>query len=146
MTSGAQIRIGATYSDELLGEMVAVHTRRWNLKGQPGNFADTRRAEFIRGLLRDSAIPAQVSTLVCDDVLLAYRISFLWNSTLAAWNSGMNPDYAQHSPGNVLLAAEMQNALVAGLDTYDLLRGDEAYKSRWANETDSVCTYRVLKR
>lgn len=44
---------------------------------------------------------------------------------------GFSPEWADHSVGNVLLGHTIRAAIEEGAHTYELLRGDEGYKSRF---------------
>jgi CelD/BcsL family acetyltransferase involved in cellulose biosynthesis len=59
------------------------------------------------------------------------------------YQSGRDPVYARDSVGQVLLAHAVQSALEDGVREYRLLRGDETYKSRYANADVTVQTIAV---
>ena len=50
------------------------------------------------------------------------------------YQSGYDPAWAGKSVGLVLLARTVQDAFAEGLQEFDFLRGDEAYKYRWLPE------------
>jgi CelD/BcsL family acetyltransferase involved in cellulose biosynthesis len=49
------------------------------------------------------------------------------------YQSGFDPNYGKYSVGLISLAMSIRSAIEEGIDTYDLLHGDEAYKFRWAH-------------
>jgi len=46
------------------------------------------------------------------------------------YNSGFNPDFSSLSPGQVLTAYTIKDAIENGRTLYDFLRGNEEYKFR----------------
>ena len=64
------------------------------------------------------------------DKRLAALLCFDHASTRFAYNSGYDPEYASLSPGIVLFAESIRNAIEEGCGRFDLLRGTETYKRR----------------
>jgi CelD/BcsL family acetyltransferase involved in cellulose biosynthesis len=64
---------------------------------------------------------------------LAYEICLEFGGTLYAYNAGYRLAHADSSPGNLVSSAVVESACGRGLATYDMLRGSEAYKERWAS-------------
>lgn len=52
---------------------------------------------------------------------------------LCSWNGGFLASAAPLSPVKLLLKAEIETACAEGLEEFDLLRGAEPYKARWAD-------------
>jgi len=50
---------------------------------------------------------------------------------------GFDREYSKHSPGTVLLEADMAQGYAAGLERIELGGGSDQYKLRWAQETTS---------
>lgn len=86
---------------------------------------------FARGAIRAFAV-MNGNRVVALDLCMAGAKSF------AVWNGGFLPEAAEWSPGAVLCAFGIEQAIEAGLSEYDFLRGDEDYKSRWANNSRAV--------
>lgn len=62
------------------------------------------------------------------------------------YNSGLDPAWAKLSPGLVLLGLSLEGAARRGVQCYDFLRGDEAYKLDWATGTQETVRLRVVAR
>lgn len=62
---------------------------------------------------------------------VAANVSLVWGDWWGLYNSAWNPRLSGFSPGNVLVAELVELAAGEGLATFDLLRGDEAYKYRF---------------
>lgn len=93
-------------------------------------FMDDRMAEFFRevadrflteGRLRLSFLRGRAG-----DLAAAFQIEH--DGSLLLYNSGFDPGRAGTSPGLVLLARCIEDAIRRGLTEYDFLRGRERYK------------------
>ncbi|GAB4361379.1 MAG: GNAT family N-acetyltransferase [Deltaproteobacteria bacterium] len=93
-------------------------------------FMDDRMERFFReiagrflarGNLRLSFLSAGGT-----DVASAFQLE--WNGSLLLYNSGFDPAYRKLSPGLVLLARCIEEAIGRGIREYDFLRGRERYK------------------
>jgi CelD/BcsL family acetyltransferase involved in cellulose biosynthesis len=54
------------------------------------------------------------------------------------YQSGYDPAWGNRSPGLVLLARTIEDAFAEGAQSYDFLRGEEAYKKEWATAERST--------
>jgi len=70
----------------------------------------------------------QLAFLTVGDLKAAGYLNFDFNNRIWVYNSGINPLFENLSPGWVLLAFLIQDAIQAGRDVLDFMRGDEAYK------------------
>jgi CelD/BcsL family acetyltransferase involved in cellulose biosynthesis len=59
---------------------------------------------------------------------IASFVTLEWDDTVGLYNSGFRPDSASLSPGLVLLAGVMRDAIERGRRCFDFLRGEERYK------------------
>lgn len=67
--------------------------------------------------------------------IIAINLCMVGANSLCAWNGGFIAAAARWSPGKLLISAGIRKAIALNMSEYDLLRGDEDYKSRWANDT-----------
>jgi CelD/BcsL family acetyltransferase involved in cellulose biosynthesis len=82
---------------------------------------------FRQGRLRIFAV-RQGATIVATDV------TAVGPAGLALWNRGYTASAAKWSPGLLLLDAQLRISEAEGVGSYDLLRGDQEWKGRWANQ------------
>ncbi|MBE7469078.1 MAG: hypothetical protein DPW09_31475 [Anaerolineae bacterium] len=74
-----------------------------------------------------------------NGVKAAAMLGFDYNNEFLLYNSGFDPEqFAQFSPGNVLTAYTIQDAIRLGRRRYDFLRGDEVYKFRFGAVAEPV--------
>jgi len=69
-----------------------------------------------------------------SDTLISILFSFQLRETVYLYNSGFDPETAHLSPGIVSICQDIQEAIEAGINHYDFLRGDEEYKYRFGAE------------
>jgi CelD/BcsL family acetyltransferase involved in cellulose biosynthesis len=143
LSRGAIIRHTTEINEDTVRQMVSIHTRRWELKGEEGNFGDPRRVAFVR-LLTESAFPILFSTMWIDAELIAYRFGPYDRLTYYDWNTGFAPVFKRFSPGSVLLASVFDHLRGMRISRLDFLRGDETYKLAWATGGSRVLELGVM--
>lgn len=72
--------------------------------------------------------------------------SFNFRDTYYLFNSGYNPEYGRLSPGIVLAAFSIQEAIKKGKKRLNFLRGQEDYKYRLGGQEERIFRIRVEKR
>lgn len=141
--------VHATFDDlELrLHQFFELHARRWRAKGLPGAFALASRRRFLTNWCRRA-----ISTGECDLQFLeesgqpvATAMMLRHGSTCFFYQSGLDPNRAKGSPGTILVGQTMIECVRQGIQTFDFMRGVEAYKLRWEPE-QMIQQYRVFMR
>ena len=134
---------------------------RHNLAEETAHFvrlmaaSDPEKAEFLSNdnnlrffrnivpLLQDRGWLQMKFLTVAEDRAAAY-INFIYGDRVMVYNSGHDHrDYADLSPGIVLLAYSIRHAIEQGYQKYDFLRGDEAYKYRMGGRDNPVMNIRA---
>ena len=127
-------------------DLIRLHSTRWQNQGVPGIFADPRVIAWHRevipkvhraGLLRLSSLCLNGETLA-----LAYTLldpSARLERTEYVYLMAHSVEHADLRPGTLLLAHLLERAAEEGIDTVDLLRGEEHYKKIW--HAEHVATY-----
>lgn len=69
---------------------------------------------------------------------IAAMLIFDYGGHYDLYNSGFNPAFSELSPGQVLTAHTIRQAIEQGRELYDFLRGDEAYKFRFGGIPKSI--------
>ena len=76
----------------------------------------------------------------------AAMLCFDYNNEFLLYNSGYDPEqFANLSPGNVLTAYTIQEAIRLGRIRYDFLRGDEDYKFRFGAQPEPVYDLSIMR-
>jgi len=76
--------------------------------------------------------------LSVDGVKAAGCVNFDYKNKLWGYNSGVNRDFMELSPGWVLLGYQIQWACEHGRYEFDFMRGDEDYKYRFGGVNQFV--------
>ena len=133
---------------EFMVHLVRLHNLRWqNLGGSDAlHTADlvafhdeVSRVTLERGWLR-----LFVLWLVGQPVASLY--GFRYGRTFYFVQTGFDPAYGRHAVGLITVGLTIKSAIAEGAEEYDFLRGDEAYKFRWAREVRHLATLEVYPR
>jgi CelD/BcsL family acetyltransferase involved in cellulose biosynthesis len=110
-----------------LNQFLVLHRRSRVGKAR---FMDGRMEGFFRRVLGALAARggARVWLLETAAGPIASFITLEWDGTVGLYNSGFDPQRAPLSPGVVLLAHLVRDAIERSKRTFDFLRGEERYK------------------
>jgi CelD/BcsL family acetyltransferase involved in cellulose biosynthesis len=100
-------------------------------------------AEFSRRALEQGWLRLMV--LEIDGQPAAAWYGWRVGDRVAKYQSGLDPDWSHYSPGTLLEAMTIRDAIGEGARTYDLLLGDEQYKRRFASRRHEVITVMVTR-
>ncbi len=133
--------------DDVFNRMVALHQRRWVSKGKSGCFVSSRFIDFHK----------RISALLCPlkriklfflkvngkDIATLYCFAF--KNKVYGYLSGLEMSFKKTlSPGFVLLAYCLQDAISSGKTTFDFFKGRHgSYKYDWTDKERFVITYRI---
>jgi CelD/BcsL family acetyltransferase involved in cellulose biosynthesis len=124
--------------EEAYEALLHLHSVRWSERDEPGVLADPKvqaaHRETIPALLQDDCLRMYV-------IRLADRIAAVFygladppgrpTRTVYYYLGGFDPQYKELSPGTLLIAHALEQAVEQGFRTFDFLRGGESYKYRW---------------
>lgn len=118
---------------EMLTLLIRLHGARWESRCQSGVLADRRLHEFhaeaIPRLLRAGL--ARLYLLRIGGEPAAVYYGFVHRRSSYAYLTGFDPGFAYESPGSLLLAHAIEQAMGEGVREVHFLRGREAYKYGW---------------
>ncbi len=80
-----------------------------------------------------------LSALYAGDTLIAAHFGMRSGKVMHYWFPWYHTDFAEHSPGLILLAQCARHAAQAGVSAIDLGRGDQPYKLRFATGANQLC-------
>ena len=151
LESGHEVRFRRTETaEELPVDMSAffyLHHRRWQTRGGQSSLGATRvrafhhdfaAAAFARGWLR-------LWFLEVDGRPVAAWYGWRLGERYAYYSAGFEPDWADASVGLVLFAHTIRAAVDEGAAEYDMLLGNESYKSRFATGKREVGTVLITR-
>jgi CelD/BcsL family acetyltransferase involved in cellulose biosynthesis len=113
--------------------LVRLHASRWQARGENGVLSDARvRAFHAKALPRlDEAGLLRLYTLSFDGTVAAAFYGFCRGGHGYSYLTGFDPAFAFESPGALLLAHAVTEAMADGAQEFHFLRGREAYKYEW---------------
>lgn len=123
-----------------------LHQRRWESVGQPGCFADEGFASFFTAVAQRmfEASKLRLMWLEKDGQPIAVDFTFLGSESTYGYQMGVDPDYRDQELGRALLVAAMQATHHSGRTTFDFLRGNESYKTRWNGQEHPLLDIEIV--
>jgi CelD/BcsL family acetyltransferase involved in cellulose biosynthesis len=124
------------------GDFLDLHRRSRVGKAR---FMDVRMESFFRRSIPALAALGQARLWFLDTAggPIASFITVEWDGTVGLYNSGFHPDRAALSPGLVLLANLLKDAMRRGKRRFDFLRGEERYKYEFGPIPEDVCAVTI---
>lgn len=130
----------------LLDALFRLHGARWADRAEPGMLADEAvrafHAEATAELLALGAL--RLHALRLDDRVAAVIYGFSDGRCEYYYLGGFDPAYKAISPGTLVIAYAMEQAIQSGARAFDFLRGQERYKYDWG-ATDRPSYRRLLR-
>ena len=126
-----------------LDQFFELHALRWKKRGLPGAFVGSR----VKTLQRAWAQLAvelgylKLTTYVHEGEAIGSIYAMQVGETVFFYQAGFKPEAKAMSPGTVLVAHTIRQAIQDGATRFDFLRGDEPYKRRWKPQQE----YRNLR-
>jgi CelD/BcsL family acetyltransferase involved in cellulose biosynthesis len=123
--------------DEIHAALVRLHGARWSRRGMPGVLADdmVRRwhADAMHGLLDLGVLRLHALRLDGRIIAACYVLQDRKRPGARAYYylGGFDPAYERLSPGTIVIAHAVEEAIREGAATFDFLRGREPYKYLW---------------
>jgi CelD/BcsL family acetyltransferase involved in cellulose biosynthesis len=120
-----------------LDDFLSLHRRSREGKAK---FMDARMERFFRRAIPALAARggARLAFLELPQGPIASFVTLEWDDTVGLYNSGFHPDRAVLSPGLVLLAHVIRDAIQRGRHRFDFLRGEERYKYEFGPTPEAV--------
>jgi CelD/BcsL family acetyltransferase involved in cellulose biosynthesis len=131
-----------------LGTLFRLHDARWAERRGSSALSDPAirafHLEFATAALERGWL--RLSVMEVDGVPIAAQYGWLIGGRWSLYNGGFDPAWYRHSPGFLLRAERIREAIEEGASECDMLLGDEAYKSRFATSSRRVCTVVLAPR
>ena len=125
---------------EAIDLIIALHNLRWRDRGGSDAFhipslvgfhREFSQVALERGWLR-------LYVLRLDGKPAACLYGFLYRRTFYFYQSGFDATYNKHSVGLVSMGLAIQCAIEEGAEEFDLLHGNEVYKSHWSSDSRAL--------
>ncbi|MGI6852717.1 GNAT family N-acetyltransferase [Mesorhizobium sp. 1B3] len=118
---------------DFLDHLFRLHRACWERRGEGGVLWDPAVQAFHRKALPGLAKAglARCYLVRIDDAVVGAYYGFLSGSKAYAYIGGFDPDFAEESPGSILIGHALAEAVREGATEFHFLRGGEAYKYSW---------------
>jgi CelD/BcsL family acetyltransferase involved in cellulose biosynthesis len=121
---------------ESIDLVITQHNRRWRDRGGSDAFHSPAliafHKEFSQLALECGWLRLYVLRLDGNPAACLY--GFLYRRVFYFYQSGFDARYDKHSVGLVMMGLAIKSAIEEGAVEYDLLHGNEAYKSHWSHD------------
>ena len=134
--------------DDVITDMTRLHSALWESRGLPGTLNQPAMQRFVR-LFCHAAHEAgwlRLHQLYLGERMVAAILVFHWGHTACYYQSGWDLAFGQLHVGELLLAHSIRCAIEEHMTIYDLLRGDERYKERYATGSVTQVSYEFAAR
>jgi CelD/BcsL family acetyltransferase involved in cellulose biosynthesis len=125
---------------ELFEAFVRLHEARWRMNNQPGMLCDDNVQNFLReaagDLLRSGAL--RLYALHLDHRIIASLYGLHHAGRTHYYLGGFDPEFKQCSPGTLLVAHALSEAIRERARVFDFLRGREEYKYKWGARDEAI--------
>lgn len=110
-----------------------LHRKRWAKRALPGVFYSHRIRAFHRDLSPKLAHHGlcRLYTMNVGGQPVGSLYGFPFRDTYYLYSIGYDPEFAEVSPGFLLVAHAIEDCISRGFREFDFLRGEEDYKFRW---------------
>lgn len=123
-------------NDTLLSELIEVEQASWKWESGNAVFKDPSLADFLRGVLQDARIEGKLFLCRVSNKLGGFNLVFTVGDRWYYYWSVFGKQYPH--VGSYLLGRVVEAAHSSGCEHVDLLRGNEDYKSVWADGSKTV--------
>jgi CelD/BcsL family acetyltransferase involved in cellulose biosynthesis len=128
--------------DEFQEALFRLHRARWSVRGQTGVLNEqsiqTLHRAAAPGLHRKEIL--RMYAMRMDQKIVGVYLGFFSGQRALYYLSGFDPAAADFSPGMLLIAHAIEEAIREGATCFDFLRGAEPYKYAWgAHDTHTYC-------
>jgi CelD/BcsL family acetyltransferase involved in cellulose biosynthesis len=134
---------------QIFQRLSELHRMRWEGRSKHHSFASPRYLAFHQALVETLGLTGQLR-LYCLEVaerVIAVLYCYRYKNTLCYFQSGFDPSLSDISPGQVLIAYVIENAIAEGCDIFDMLKGDYGHKRHFVKEsrlTTAVSAYQGM--
>lgn len=131
---------------ELFDAFLKLHEARWQANNMAGVLFDENVQNFhrdaARGFLANGSL--RLYALRINGRIIASLYGFHHAARTYYYLGGFDPEFRQYSPGTLLVAHAITQAIREGAREFDFLRGREDYKYRWRAVDRTIYRKRLI--
>jgi CelD/BcsL family acetyltransferase involved in cellulose biosynthesis len=124
---------GIQSCDDGMRWLFELHQKRFEARGYPGAFADSKSRSFHLDIARSFAQKGWLSLflLKLSDNIVAALYGFRYQAKFYQYQMGFDSRYSKYSIGNQLIAYTIGKCIEDELLEFDFLRGESPHKDHW---------------
>jgi len=137
---------GAAELEQHFPDLIALHRMRSEQRAADSAFLAPGVPEFHAEAMRVLSAQGFVRLflLKAGGEPVAALYGFSVGQTFQFYQCGMHPGWVRYGLGQVLIGNAIEQTIAAGHATFDFLRGDESYKTQWADRSHENSTLRFF--
>jgi len=141
-----QIAESPEHMKESIDIYIKLHKERWEKKGG-SIFSNEYIADFLTKVSTKMAATGKgrCYNLIIDDEIAAQLLCFDDRSCVRAYRVGVNNDYLDYSPGNIVTYLAMKDCKMRGKRYIDFAKGGEEFKYRMGGEDRYVLSVHGMR-
>ena len=114
-----------------------LHRKRWDVKEGTSKFDDSYREKFHEKVVQEMLEGGYLRFyfLDIDGQPAASLYCFYYAGHVYYYQAGLDPRWEKQSAGLVIMGKAIEASVAEGAREFDFLRGTEAYKFRWTDQT-----------
>jgi CelD/BcsL family acetyltransferase involved in cellulose biosynthesis len=134
--------------EEAFDHLVTLHQQRFESKGEPGVFADSKFHKFLFEATKElcSNNLAEINVSFADSIPLAAQLYLFADTGPQFYQAGINTDRMDLEPGHLMFTHAVKSAIARNHGEFDFLRGNEPYKPFWGAKPRYLSTVRFVSR
>jgi len=134
--------------DAVIADMTRFHAALWKSRGLPGTLGQPAMDRFLRSFCHAAheAGWLRLHQLYIGDRMAAAILVLHWGHTACYYQSGWDLPLADLHVGELVLVHSIRCAIEEHMRIYDLLRGGESYKDRYATGSVPQVSYEFATR
>ncbi len=124
--------------------LTELHAARWQSVNQPGNLDKLEFQQFLHEICTTPPGNGKCRLYILKhgEKAVAALLAFHYGDSALYYQAGWDPEspVSRFSPGVVLMARAIKEAISSKLRYFEFLRGDEAYKLKWTGTSRNTTT------
>jgi CelD/BcsL family acetyltransferase involved in cellulose biosynthesis len=133
----------------VIDEILAINRKRLKEKGKRGWYEKEGFYNFVKHTINTFGknVKTSLSLFKIDGRIVAFSIAYIYDGKLGRWIASMRDEYKKYSPGQMLLYRMIKETHDNRfINEIDLLRGEEDYKYKWANNKRMNSTISITRK
>jgi CelD/BcsL family acetyltransferase involved in cellulose biosynthesis len=114
---------------------IRLHGDWWHGRGQAGALNRTALWAFHKEVASTMSSYLDLKQLVINDTVVGTVYSYDFQGRRCVYLPGIDPAWKEYSPGYVMIAYNIRDAIGKGLREFDFMRGNEEYKYHCTGST-----------